>query len=105
MEGSCSTGQSPQLAVVPVEEEEEEEGGGEEEEGEEEGGGEEEGAEEEEEEERNFYLYINFYVLNCFRLHPVSNIGSHSTQYALIVPFTYERWPEDGLNKDRNLLP
>jgi hypothetical protein len=33
MEGSCSTGQSPQLAVVPVEEEEEEE---EEEEGEEE---------------------------------------------------------------------
>jgi hypothetical protein len=26
MEGSCSTGQSPQWAVVPVEEEEEEEG-------------------------------------------------------------------------------
>jgi hypothetical protein len=32
MEGSCSTGQSPQWAVVPVEEEEEEEGEGEEEE-------------------------------------------------------------------------
>jgi len=28
MEGHCSTGQSPQWAVVPVEEEEEEEGGG-----------------------------------------------------------------------------
>jgi hypothetical protein len=28
MEGFCSTGQSPQWAVVPVEEEEEEEGGG-----------------------------------------------------------------------------
>jgi hypothetical protein len=28
MEGSCSTGQSPQWAVVPVEEEEEEGGGG-----------------------------------------------------------------------------
>jgi hypothetical protein len=28
MEGSCSTGQSPQWAVVPVEEEEEEEEGG-----------------------------------------------------------------------------
>jgi hypothetical protein len=27
MEGSCSTGQSPQRAVVPVEEEEEEEEG------------------------------------------------------------------------------
>jgi len=26
MEGHCSTGQSPQLAVVPMEEEEEEEG-------------------------------------------------------------------------------
>jgi hypothetical protein len=32
MEGSCSTGQSPQWAVVPVEEEEEEEGEEEEEE-------------------------------------------------------------------------
>jgi hypothetical protein len=39
MDGSCSTGQSPQRAVVPVEEE-----GGEEEEG--------EGEEEEEEEEK-----------------------------------------------------
>ena len=28
MEGCCSTGQSPQWAVVPMEEEEEEEGGG-----------------------------------------------------------------------------
>ena len=37
MEGHCSTGQSPQWAVVPMEEEE-----GEEEEEEEEGGGEEE---------------------------------------------------------------
>ena len=41
MEGHCSTGQSPQWAVVPMEEEEEEEvgGGGEEEKEEEEGGG------------------------------------------------------------------
>jgi hypothetical protein len=45
MERYCSTGQSPQLAVVPVEEEEE----GEEEEGEGGGGGEEEEEEEEEE--------------------------------------------------------
>jgi len=36
MERYCSTGQSPQWAVAPMEEEEEE-GGGEEEEGEEEG--------------------------------------------------------------------
>jgi hypothetical protein len=36
MEGFCSTGQSPQRAVVPVEEEEEEEGEEEEEEEEEE---------------------------------------------------------------------
>jgi hypothetical protein len=41
MEGYCSTGQSPQRAVVPVEEEEEEE---------------EEGEEEEEEEERIIHL-------------------------------------------------
>jgi len=49
-EGHCSTGQSPQWAVVPMEEEEEEEEEerGEEEEEEEEGGG---GGEEEEEEE------------------------------------------------------
>ena len=32
MEGHCSTGQSPQWAVVPMEEEEEKEGGEEEEE-------------------------------------------------------------------------
>jgi len=32
-------------------------------------------------------------------------MGSHSTQYALIVPFTYARCPEDGLKKDRNMLP
>jgi len=57
MEGHCSTGQSPQWAVVPMEEEEEEEEGEEEEEEEEGGGGggEEEGGgggggEEEEEE-------------------------------------------------------
>ena len=23
----------------------------------------------------------------------------------MIVPFTYVRWPEDGLKKDRNMLP
>jgi hypothetical protein len=58
MEGSCSTGQSPPWAVVPVEEEEEEEGGeeggegeGEEGEGEEGEGQEGEGQEGEEEEE------------------------------------------------------
>ena len=38
MEGHCSTGQSPQWAVVPMEEEQEEEGGGEEGEEEEEVG-------------------------------------------------------------------
>jgi hypothetical protein len=46
MEGSCSTGQSPQWAVVPVEEEEEEGGGG--------GGG---GGGGEEEEEEDKFLY------------------------------------------------
>jgi hypothetical protein len=40
-----------------------------------------------------------------FRVHLVSNTGSHSTQYALIVPLTYKRWAEDGLKKDRNMLP
>jgi len=44
MEGHCSTGQSRQWAVVPMEEEEEEEGEGQEEEGEE-GGDAEEGEE------------------------------------------------------------
>ena len=43
IEGHCSTGQSPQWAVVPMEEEEEEEEGGGEEEEEEEEEGEEEG--------------------------------------------------------------
>jgi hypothetical protein len=51
MEGYCSTGQSPQRAVVPVEEEEKEEEEEEEEEGGGGGGGEEEEDEEEEEEE------------------------------------------------------
>jgi hypothetical protein len=32
-------------------------------------------------------------------------MGSHNTEYALIAPLTYERWPEDGLKKDRNMLP
>jgi len=31
-------------------------------------------------------------------------MGSHSTQYALIVLFTYVPWSEDGVNKDRNML-
>jgi hypothetical protein len=42
MEGSCSTGQSPQRAVVPVEEEEEEE-------------------------EELLYIYINKFVVRCYR--------------------------------------
>jgi hypothetical protein len=54
MEGYCSTGQSPQRAVVPVEEEEEEgEGEGEE-------GGEEEGEGEEEEEEDCRIGFVQF---------------------------------------------
>ena len=32
-------------------------------------------------------------------------MGSHSTQYALIVTFTYVRWPEDGVKKGRNTWP
>jgi len=27
----------------------------------------------------------------------------YSTQYALIVRFTYVHWSEDGLKKDRNM--
>ena len=45
-------------------------------------------------------IFMNVYILNCFRAHPVSNIGPHSTLYALIVSFTYVHWPEDGLKKD-----
>ena len=54
MEGHCSTGQSPQWAVVPMDDEEEED---EEEEGEKGGGGGEE--EEEEEEEEKFANPVN----------------------------------------------
>jgi hypothetical protein len=36
------------------------------------------------------------YVLNCFRVHLVSKMGSHSTKYTMIVCFTCVRWPEDG---------
>jgi hypothetical protein len=50
MEGYCSTGQSPQRAVVPVEEEEEEEEG-------------EEGEEEEEEEEEEEIIPFVFHAL------------------------------------------
>jgi len=32
-------------------------------------------------------------------------MGPHSTQYALILPVTQELWPEDGLKKDRIMLP
>jgi hypothetical protein len=64
MEGSCSTGQSPQRAVVSVEEEEEEEGGG----GEEEEEGEEEGEEEEEEED----------ILNIFISYPCTILSRSS---------------------------
>ena len=46
--------------------------------------------------------FTNFYIPNCFGVHLVSNTGSHSTQYtvrstqyALIVPFTYVRWPKE----------
>ena len=59
MEGHCSTGESPQWAVVPMEEEEEEE---EEEEGEEQ-------EEEEEEEEEEEWLLIqepDFYRCGVF---------------------------------------
>ena len=38
--------------------------------------------------EENFNGYINFYILNLFLVHIVSNMGSHSTQCALIVPLT-----------------
>jgi len=51
MEGHCTTGQSPQWAVVPMEEEEEEGGGG--------GQGEEE-EKEEEEEKKIFITNSNF---------------------------------------------
>jgi hypothetical protein len=55
--------------------------------------------------EQNFNLYINFYILHRFLIHLVSSLGSHSTYYVLIVPLTQERCPEDGLKKDRNMLP
>jgi len=38
-------------------------------------------------------------------VYPVSNMGSHSTQYATVVPFTNVCCPEDGLQKDRKMLP
>jgi len=43
------------------------------------------------------YIYIIFIILNYIYVHPVSNLGSHSTWYALIVPHISECWPEDGL--------
>jgi hypothetical protein len=61
MEGSCSTGQSPQWAVVPVEEEGEGEGEGE--------GGEEE--EEEEEEEDPHFAGPSSPLLPCLCWHPI----------------------------------
>jgi hypothetical protein len=59
MEGYCSTGQSPQWAVVPVEEEEEEEEEDEEEEDEE------EDEEEEDEEEEEVALEATSSVFEC----------------------------------------
>jgi len=38
--------------------------------------------------QQNFNLYINVYILHGFHVYLVSNMGSHSTQYALIVPLT-----------------
>jgi hypothetical protein len=35
--------------------------------------------------QQNFDLYIIFYNLNYFRVHSVSNIGSHSTQWHCAV--------------------
>jgi len=32
-------------------------------------------------------------------------MGTHSTQYALTVLLTEEGWTEDGLKKDRKMLP
>jgi len=58
MEGHCTTGQSPQWAVVPMEEEEEEGGGGGQ--GEEEEKEEEEEKKEEEEEKKIFITNSNF---------------------------------------------
>lgn len=40
-----------------------------------------------------------FELQQCFRVHHVSNMGSHSIHYSLIVSFTYVRWPEDELRK------
>jgi len=52
-----------------------------------------------------FYIYKIFQNFSYFHAHPVNNICSHITQYALTVPLAYERSPEDGLKKDRNMLP
>jgi len=40
--------------------------------------------------QQKFKLYkqTKIYILNYFRVHPVSNIGSHNTQCALILPLT-----------------
>jgi ribosomal protein L12E/L44/L45/RPP1/RPP2 len=57
MEGYCSTGQSPQRAVVPVEEEEEEEEEKEEKE------------EEEEEEKKKKKILSGFYIMICSHLY------------------------------------
>jgi hypothetical protein len=35
--------------------------------------------------------------------YSVNSVGSHNVQCALIVPFTYKFWPEDGLETYRNV--
>jgi len=40
-----------------------------------------------------------FELQRYFRVHFVSNMGAHGTEYALIVSFTHVRWPEDGIRK------
>jgi hypothetical protein len=68
----------------------------------------------------NIYIYIYIYVCVCvciyiyiysflrfktiFYVHPVSNMGSHSTWYALTVPHISECWPGDGLIREKYVV-
>ena len=50
------------------------------------------------------YIYIKFLIiLNYFSVHLVSNVGSHSKWYVLIVPHISEYWPIDGLIRQKHI--
>jgi hypothetical protein len=50
-----------------------------------------------------WWQHVSIILLTILR--PNSTSKKYITQYALIVPLSYESWPEDVLKKDWNILP